>query len=280
MPRSYSGSYRSSCVAGSVRGHGPGRFCMRCVWPCRSAPETLGEPRDAAYGVPGGPRRYACATASSPAFAASFRHPRHPSRVPPRLAHWDKTVHMPPNTMPSSPHPRNNSPSTAPPATHPRKSSPNRIPRGCWSAKLFAQHCPYSSTSAKKLAQRAIKHRFWAIFRSLGELFRAHAHIKLRRANFFAHSTRQRGDDVTTGTTAAADAGLRETAITTARPSTATVETDNTSATEKRTQNTHFTPAKAMAVSVWSGLVLWTGCFEGCWLLLVVLFPLARVLVG
>ena len=30
----------------------------------------------------------------------------------------------------------------------------------------------------------------------------------------------------------------------------------------------------------WSGLVLWTGCFEGCWLLLVVLRPLARVLVG
>ena len=30
----------------------------------------------------------------------------------------------------------------------------------------------------------------------------------------------------------------------------------------------------------WPGLVLWTGCFEGCWLLLVVLCPLARVLVG
>ena len=32
--------------------------------------------------------------------------------------------------------------------------------------------------------------------------------------------------------------------------------------------------------SGWPGLVLWTGCFEGCWLLLVVLCPLARVLVG
>lgn len=30
----------------------------------------------------------------------------------------------------------------------------------------------------------------------------------------------------------------------------------------------------------WPGLVLWTGCFEGCWLLLVVLRPLVRVLVG
>ena len=33
-------------------------------------------------------------------------------------------------------------------------------------------------------------------------------------------------------------------------------------------------------VAQWPGLVLWTGCFEGCWLLLVVLRPLARVLVG
>ena len=30
----------------------------------------------------------------------------------------------------------------------------------------------------------------------------------------------------------------------------------------------------------WPGLVLWAGCFEGCWLLLVVLCPLVRVLVG
>ena len=40
-----------------------------------------------------------------------------------------------------------------------------------------------------------------------------------------------------------------ETAITTARPSTATIETDNTDATEKRTKYTHFSPAKAAAVS-------------------------------
>jgi len=33
-------------------------------------------------------------------------------------------------------------------------------------------------------------------------------------------------------------------------------------------------------MGLWSGLVLWTGCFEGCWLLLVVLCPLACVLVG
>ena len=51
-------------------------------------------------------------------------------------------------------------------------------------------------------------------------------------------------------TTATADAGQRETAITTAHPSTATVETGDTSATEKHAKNTHFSPAKAMTVSV------------------------------
>ena len=57
----------------------------------------------------------------------------------------------------------------------------------------------------------------------------------------------------TNDTSAAADAGQRETAITTAHPSTTTVETDNTSATEKRTKNTHFSPAKAMTVSTTHG---------------------------
>ena len=125
------------------------------------------------------------------------------------------------------------------------RHAPSRSAR----ATKFAQHGASSGLSAKKFAQHAIKHRFWAIFRSLGELFRAHAHIKLRRANYFAHRTRQRGDNVTTGTTAAADAGHHETTITTAHRSTATDETDNTSATEKRTKNTHFTPAKATPVS-------------------------------
>ena len=36
----------------------------------------------------------------------------------------------------------------------------------------------------------------------------------------------------------------------------------------------------ASSTEWWPGLVLWTGCCEGCWLLLVVLCPLARVLVG
>ena len=85
---------------------------------------------------------------------------------------------------------------------------------------------------------------------ALGELFRARTHIKPRWASFFAHRTRRHGDVETNDTTAATDAGHRETAITTARPSTATLETDNTSATKKHTKNTHLSPAKATPVSV------------------------------
>ena len=56
------------------------------------------------------------------------------------------------------------------------------------------------------------------------------------RANFFAHKARQRGD--------------LETDNTTARPQQGTAETDNTSAPENCAKNAHFSPAKAMAVSV------------------------------
>ena len=68
-----------------------------------------------------------------------------------------------------------------------------------------------------------------------GELFRAHAHIRPRRENFFAHKARQHGDVETTNTTA--------------RPQQGTAETDITTAPENCTKKAHFTPAKAMAVS-------------------------------
>ena len=58
----------------------------------------------------------------------------------------------------------------------------------------------------------------------------------MRWANFCAHRTRPRANFETNNTSAATDAGQHETAI--------------TSATEKRTQNAHFSPAKAMAVSI------------------------------
>ena len=69
-----------------------------------------------------------------------------------------------------------------------------------------------------------------------GELFRAHAHIRPRRANFFARKARQRGDIETNNTTAHPQQGSLETGI--------------TSAPKNCTKNTHFAPAKAMAVSI------------------------------
>ena len=69
-----------------------------------------------------------------------------------------------------------------------------------------------------------------------GELFRAHAHIRPRRANFFARKARQRGDIETNNTTAHPQQGSLETGI--------------TSAPKNCTKNTHFAPAKVMAVSL------------------------------
>ena len=57
-----------------------------------------------------------------------------------------------------------------------------------------------------------------------------------RRANFFAHEARQHGDVETNNTTARPQQGNSETGI--------------ASAPEKCTKNAHFTPAKAIAVSV------------------------------
>ena len=86
----------------------------------------------------------------------------------------------------------------------------------------------------KKLAQHAIKRLFSAIFRSLGELFRAHARIKASQGEC-AHRTQRHG--------------TTETAITSAHPQHGTTETAITSAPKNRTKNAHFSPAKAMAVS-------------------------------
>ena len=81
------------------------------------------------------------------------------------------------------------------------------------SAKKLAQHGSPRSSSAKNFAQHAIKHRFWAILSTLGELFRAHTHTRPRRANFFAHSTRRRGNFETSNTFAHHAARSIETAI-------------------------------------------------------------------
>ena len=99
----------------------------------------------------------------------------------------------------------------------------------------FAQRSPSRGIVAKKLAQHAIKRRLWAFLSTQGELFRARTHISPRRVNFFAHRTQPRADCETNDTSAATDAGQHETAV--------------TAATEKCAKNTHFSPAKAMAVS-------------------------------
>ena len=121
--------------------------------------------------------------------------------------------------------------------------------RGC-SAKNFAQHDPSSGVFAKKFARYATNRRFWAIFRALGELFRAHAHHQTEQGELFRAQDARHGDFETNDTSATTDADQRETAITNARPQTATIETTITSATEKHTKNAHFSPTKAMPVSV------------------------------
>ena len=92
--------------------------------------------------------------------------------------------------------------------------------RSC-SAKNFARHGPFSGVFAKKLAQHATKRSFWAIFRALGELFRARTHHGTEQGELFRAQGAARGN----------------------------CETAITSATEKRAQNAYFSPAKAMAVS-------------------------------
>ena len=71
---------------------------------------------------------------------------------------------------------------------------------------------------AKKLVQHATNHRFSAIFRTPGELFRAHTHHQTKQGELFRAQDPARGDDATNDTSATTDAGQHETPITTARP--------------------------------------------------------------
>ena len=117
---------------------------------------------------------------------------------------------------------RQNSPSTVRPAAVPRKTSPS-TPQTAVFGPFFVR---------------------WANF---------FAHRQLRRGDFETGDTSaatDAGQRETAITSATADAGQHETAITNARPQTATIETTITSATEKHTKNAHFSPTKAMPVSV------------------------------
>ena len=84
----------------------------------------------------------------------------------------------------------------------------------------------------------------------MGELFRAHTHDQTEQGELFRAQDARHGGVETNDTSATTDADQRETTSTNARPQTATIETTITSATKKRTQNAHFSPAKAMPVSV------------------------------
>ena len=60
------------------------------------------------------------------------------------------------------------------------------------SAKKFPQRGPSSSVSAKKFARRGIKHPFWAIFRVLGELFRAYTMTTVPQGELFRAPLQER----------------------------------------------------------------------------------------
>ena len=122
---------------------------------------------------------------------------------------------------PTTANSRKNSPSTAPPAAFPRKSSPSTPQNGDFGP-------------------------FWAC---RANFFALTPTIRPRRANFFAHrcrSGRCRAKNIAHRTQKHGDV---ETNNTTAHPQQGTYETGITSAPEKHTKNTQFSPAKAMAVS-------------------------------
>ena len=103
-----------------------------------------------------------------------------------------------------------------------RKNSPSTAP----SAALPRKSSPIKRKNADFGVFRACRANFFALTPT----------IRPRRANFFAHEVRQQGDV--------------ETGITSAQPQQGTAETGITSAPKNCTKNTHFSPAKAMAVSI------------------------------
>ena len=81
-----------------------------------------------------------------------------------------------------------------------------------------------------------LRHSWAATTPPLGELFRARTHTRPSRATNLVHRTQKHGDIETNNTTA--------------HPQQDTAETDDTSAPENCTKNAHFSPAKAIAVSI------------------------------
>ena len=67
-------------------------------------------------------------------------------------------------------------------------SLPAPLAGDCGPAKKLALHTPSSCISAKNFARHARKHQFWAIFRTQGELFRAHAPAPGRAGRQISHT--------------------------------------------------------------------------------------------
>ena len=126
-----------------------------------------------------------------------------------------------PSTKGIRPVARQNSPSSGPSRAYPRKSSP--------SAGLPAAPPRKNSPGTP---ENSVFRPFWAC---RANFFALTPTIRPSRANFFAHRTQTRTNFETNDASAATDAGQYETA--------------DTTATEKCTKYSFFSPAKAMAVS-------------------------------
>ena len=127
-----------------------------------------------------------------------------------------------PSTKGIRPVARQNSPSSGPSRAYPRKSSP--------SAGLPAAPPRKNSPGTP---ENSVFQPFWAC---RANFFALTPTIRPSRANFFAHRTQTRTNFETNDASAATDAGQYETA--------------DTTATEKCTKYSFFSPAKAMAVSI------------------------------
>ena len=103
-----------------------------------------------------------------------------------------------------------------------RKNSPSTAPSAALPRKSSPSTAPPLALPRKSSPSKR-KNADFGVFRAC-------------RANVFAHKAQQRGDVETNNTTA--------------RPQQGSLETGITSAPEKCTKNTHFSPAKAMTVSI------------------------------
>ena len=115
------------------------------------------------------------------------------------------------------------------------KTRPTRTAPGHCGIKLALQ-TPSRRICGTKLSLLARNGPFWRVLCVLGEFCTAWALVEPSRATNFAHRMHKHGEIETNNTTA--------------RPQQGTTETGSTSAPENCSKNAHFSPTKAMAVSI------------------------------